>query len=71
MYASARPRYGQSDSSVLRHPLAGLVRLLGDRSLLVAQRAQAERGREIADSILGYAETTSSRAGPAVWLRCS
>ncbi len=46
--------------------LAGLVRLLGDRSLMVAHRAQevlAERGGEIADSILRYAETTSSRSG--------
>jgi HEAT repeat protein len=46
--------------------LAGLVRLLGDRSLVVAHRAQevlAERGREIANSILRYAETTSSRSG--------
>jgi HEAT repeat protein len=46
--------------------LAGLVGLLGDRSLVVAHRAQevlAERGREIADSILRYAETTSSRSG--------
>ncbi len=46
--------------------LSGLVRLLGDRSLVVANRVQevlAERGREIADSILRYAETTSSRSG--------
>jgi len=46
--------------------LAGLVRLLGDRSLVVAHRVQevlAERGGEIADSILQYAETTSSRSG--------
>jgi hypothetical protein len=46
--------------------LAGLVRLLGDQSLVVAHRVQevlAERGREIADSILRYAETTSSRSG--------
>lgn len=46
--------------------LAVLVRLLGDRSIVVAHRAQevlAERGREIADSILRYAETTSSRPG--------
>jgi HEAT repeat protein len=46
--------------------LAGLVPLLGDHSLVVANRAQevlAERGREIADSILRYAETTSSRSG--------
>ena len=46
--------------------LAGLVRLLGDRSLVVAHRVQevlAERGREIPDSILRYAETTSSRSG--------
>ncbi len=46
--------------------LSGLVRLLGDRSLVVAQRTQevlAERGGEIADSILRYAETSSSRSG--------
>ena len=46
--------------------LAGLLPLLGDRSLVVAHRVQevlAERGREIADSILQYAETTSSRSG--------
>jgi HEAT repeat protein len=46
--------------------LAGLVRLLGDRDLLVAHRAQevlAERGRELAGAILSYAETTSNRFG--------
>lgn len=46
--------------------LAGLVRLLGDRSLVVAHRAQevlAERGGEVAAAILRYAETTSSRSG--------
>ncbi len=46
--------------------LTGLVPLLGDRSLMVANRVQevlAERGREIADSILRYAETTASRTG--------
>ena len=46
--------------------LAGLVHLLGDRSLVVAHRVQevlAERGREVADSILRYGETTSSRSG--------
>jgi HEAT repeat protein len=46
--------------------LAGLVRLLGDPNLMVAHRVQevlAERGREIADSIQRYAETTSSRSG--------
>lgn len=46
--------------------LAGLVRLLGDPSLLVAHRAQevlAERGREVADAILNYAVSTASRAG--------
>jgi HEAT repeat protein len=46
--------------------LNGLVRLLGDRNRLVAQRAQevlAERGREVADAIVAYAETTSSRSG--------
>ena len=46
--------------------LSGLVRLLGDRNLVVAHRAQevlAERGREVADAILNYAETTASRSG--------
>jgi HEAT repeat protein len=46
--------------------LRGLVRLLGDRNLAVAHRAQevlAERGREIAETIVGYAHTTASRAG--------
>lgn len=46
--------------------LAGLVPLLGDRSLVVANRVQevlAARGREIANAILRYAETTSSRSG--------
>lgn len=46
--------------------LRGLVRFLGDRNLIVAHRVQevlAERGREVADAILAYAETTSSRAG--------
>ncbi len=46
--------------------LRGLVHLLGDKNLIVAHRAQevlAERGREVADAILGYAETTSSRSG--------
>jgi HEAT repeat protein len=46
--------------------LAGVVRLLGDRNLIVAHRAQevlAERGREVADAILTYAETTSNRSG--------
>lgn len=46
--------------------LGGLVPLLGDRNLVLAHRAQevlAERGGEIADSILQYAETTSSRSG--------
>jgi HEAT repeat protein len=46
--------------------LAGVVRLLGDRNLIVAHRALevlAERGREVADAILTYAETTASRAG--------
>src|SRR3954451_19163272 len=49
--------------------LQPLVRLLGDRSLAVAHRAQevlAERGREIADAIVAYAETTSSRVGRLV-----
>jgi HEAT repeat protein len=46
--------------------LKGLVRLLGDRNALVAHRAQevlAERGREVAESILYYAEATTSRSG--------
>jgi HEAT repeats len=46
--------------------LNGLLRLLGDRNVLVAHRAQevlADRGREVADGILAYAETTSSRSG--------
>lgn len=46
--------------------LAGLVPLLGDRSLRVANRVQevmAERGHEIAGTLLRYAETTSSRSG--------
>jgi hypothetical protein len=46
--------------------LTSLVRLLGDQSLPVAQRAQevlAERGREVVDAILAYAGSTASRAG--------
>jgi HEAT repeat protein len=46
--------------------LAGLVRLLGDPSLVVAHRVQevlAERGGEVADAILHYASSTASRAG--------
>jgi hypothetical protein len=46
--------------------LSGLVRFLGDRNVIVAHRVQevlAERGREVADAILSYAETTSSRPG--------
>ena len=46
--------------------LRGVVRLLGDRNLMVAHRAQevlAERGREVGDAILTYAETTSNRPG--------
>jgi HEAT repeat protein len=46
--------------------LQGVVRLLGDRNLVVAHRAQevlAERGREVAQAIVAYAETTASRAG--------
>lgn len=46
--------------------LAGLVPLLGDRSLMVANRVQevlAERGREIPGTLLRYAETTASRSG--------
>jgi HEAT repeat protein len=46
--------------------LRGVIRLLGDRNLVVAHRAQevlAERGREVAEAIVAYAETTASRAG--------
>jgi HEAT repeat protein len=46
--------------------LKGLVRLLGDANLIVAHRAQevlAERGREVATTILTYAASASSRAG--------
>jgi HEAT repeat protein len=46
--------------------LNGIVRLLGDPSLAVAHRAQevlAQRGREVVDAIVAYAETTSNRAG--------
>ena len=46
--------------------LNGLVRLLGDPNLVVAHRAQevlAERGREVADTLLAYAAGTSSRPG--------
>jgi HEAT repeat protein len=46
--------------------LSNLVRLLGDRNLIVAHRVQevlSERGREVPDAILSYAETTSNRAG--------
>jgi HEAT repeat protein len=46
--------------------LSGLVRMLGDRNLLVAHRAQeilAQRGHEVGDAIVAYAETTSSRSG--------
>jgi HEAT repeat protein len=46
--------------------LQGLVRLLGDRNTMVAHRARevlAERGREVAEAILTYAETTASRSG--------
>ena len=46
--------------------LTRLISLLGDRSLIVAHRAQevlADRGGEVASDILKYAETTSNRAG--------
>jgi HEAT repeat protein len=49
-----------------RDTLTGLVGLLGDPALTVAQRTQevlAERGREIPEAILRYAETTASRGG--------
>jgi len=60
--------------------LQRLVRVLGDRNLLVAHRAQevlAERGKEVSDAIVSYAETTTSRAGRLAaieligWLRLS
>jgi HEAT repeat protein len=46
--------------------LQNLVRLLGDRTLIVAHRVQevlAEHGQAVSDAILAYAEKTSSRAG--------
>jgi HEAT repeat protein len=46
--------------------LQSLVRLLGDRTLIVAHRVQevlAEHGQAVGDAILVYAEKTSSRAG--------
>lgn len=46
--------------------LRSLVRLLGDRTLIVAHRVQevlAEHGQTVGDAILAYAEKTSSRAG--------
>ena len=49
-----------------RTTLVQLVRLLGDPSRLVARRVEevlAERGREIPEAILAYAESTSIRAG--------
>jgi hypothetical protein len=49
-----------------RTALTSLVRQLGDPSIVVAHRAQevlAERGRGVADTILNYAASTSSRAG--------
>jgi HEAT repeat protein len=60
--------------------LARLVRLLGDRSLVVARRAQevlAVRGEEVAGDILAFAASTSSRMGRVAaieligWLRLS
>ena len=54
---------GQAGSA---ETLTGLVRVLGDKNLLVAHRAQevlAERGREVTSAILSYAGTTASRAG--------
>jgi HEAT repeat protein len=60
--------------------LAGLVRVLGDRNLVVAHRAQevlAERGREVPEAIVSYAEKTASRSGRLAsieligWLRIS
>jgi HEAT repeat protein len=49
-----------------REVLAGLVRLLGDPSRMVARRVEevlAERGREIQDVILAYAGRTFVRPG--------
>jgi HEAT repeat protein len=46
--------------------LQSLVRLLGDRTLIVAHRVQevlAEHGQAVGDAILAYAEKTASRAG--------
>jgi HEAT repeat protein len=46
--------------------LSSLLPFLGDWNLIVAHRVQevlAERGREVAEAIVTYAETTSSRAG--------
>ena len=60
--------------------LSSLLRLLGDRNIIVAHRAQevlAERGSEVADEILSYAETTANRSGRLAaieligWLRIS
>jgi HEAT repeat protein len=54
---------GQSGTSAT---VGGLVRVLGDKNLLVAHRAQevlAERGREVTEAILGYAGSTASRSG--------
>jgi HEAT repeat protein len=46
--------------------LHAVIRLLGDPSRAVAQRAQevlAQRGREVAGAILAYIENTTNRAG--------
>jgi hypothetical protein len=46
--------------------LTSLVRLLGDPSLTVAHRVQevlAERGREVIETVINYAESTASRGG--------
>jgi HEAT repeat protein len=46
--------------------LGGLLRFLADRNVIVAHRVQevlAERGREIPEAIVSYAETTANRGG--------
>jgi HEAT repeat protein len=49
-----------------RDTLIGLVRLLGDSSRIVGRRVEevlAERGNEVKEAILAYAEKTAVRAG--------
>ena len=46
--------------------LGGLLRFLADRNVIVAHRVQevlAERGREIPEAIVSYAEATANRGG--------